>query len=186
MKGVALLVAMSIGLPTVAYLDDYKIILEPIWQDLEGNAARSCEFDGKWILAGSITFRKKAKESVNLSRLYLHWTGAKIGHLLGSLYKKNLDEDFLPIEKNLVCDGTWNTAQQTLMLNFSKQQTLGLTNIFYLVLTVPEHLESTIRHGRFDLVDNCLPESFQPCSVNQKLSLALDTIGATVSEDRKK
>lgn len=164
-----------------AYLDDFQIILEPIWQDLEGNRARSQQFDGKWILVGSITFKKKAKEAVNLSRLYLHWTGKKIGTLMGSLYRKNMDENFLAIEKNLVCDGTWNTGQQTLMLNFDKQQNLSLVNIFYLVLTVPEDLEQTIRQGRFDLVDNCLPESFQPCTAHHKLSLALDTVGATIS-----
>ncbi len=164
-----------------AHLDDFQIILEPIWQDLDGNRTRSHQFDGKWILAGSITFKKKAKESVNLSRLYLHWTGTKINGLMGSLYRKNMDEEFLAIEKNLVCDGTWNSAEQTLMLNFDKQQNLSLVNIFYLVLTVPEDLEETIRHGRFDLVNYCLPESFQPCTAHQKLSLALDTIGATVS-----
>lgn len=154
-------------------LDDFKIILESTWKDLDTDIAQSQEFGGKWILIGSITFRKKAKEVVNLEKLYLHWTGKPLAHLLGSLYKKTTSHDFLPIQDYLVCDGKWNNAQQILMLDFEQKLTLGPTNTFYLVLTVPDNVENIVKEGSFDILDSYLPEPFKECLAQEKHSLAL-------------
>lgn len=170
-----------VGSLILAAAEDFKIILEPRWQNLDSNILTTDHFDGKWILIGSITFKKKAKEAVNLQRIYLRWKGEKIDSLLGSLYRKSPDKEFLAIEENLICDGRWNSAQQTLMLDFDEQQSLGLVNIFYLVLTVPEKLEGTVKKGSFDIVHSWLPEPFQP-NRQKTLSLSLDALGSTTTE----
>lgn len=152
-------------------IDDFVITLDPTWQILECDHNKCKEFGGKWVIIGSITFKKKAKEPVNLTRLYLRWNGAHLDTLVGSLYKKQEDKDFLAIQENLLCDGTWDVANQTLLCNFDKKQTLGLTNIFYVILTIPESIEPLIKQGSFELVTHYLPEQFQPAT-NQQLSLA--------------
>ncbi len=161
---------------STADLDMFTISLEPQWHNLEHDPQKIKQFDGKWILVGSIVFKKKAKESVNLSRIHLQWKGEHIDHLLGSLYKKSLHKEFLPIEKYLVCDGSWNKTKQILILPFDKRHILGPLNIFYLVLTIPEELEETIKKGRFTLEENSLPEQFKICSHSQSLSLAFNTV----------
>jgi hypothetical protein len=73
-----------------------------------------------------------------------------------------------------MCDGAWNKATQTLALHFEKEESLGLENTFHLVLTIPNHLESTIRHGTFTIVKNRLPDPFRIAMDTHALSLALD------------
>lgn len=147
----------------------------PQWQDLESNEKKVKEFGGKWILAGSITFKKKAKDTVHLHRIYLQWNGDRIESLSGSLYKADADKPFLPIQENLVCDGVWNKCQQTLMLNFDKKETLGFANTFNVVLTVPDQLEETLKSGYFNLMPNYLPEPFKMCARKDPLFLAFNT-----------
>jgi len=154
--------------------EDFNVILTAHWQDLESNAQKAEQFGGKWILAGSITFKKKAKDTVHLNRIYLQWEGESIENLVASLYKTETDKPFLPIQENLICDGLWNKAQQTLMLNFDKKETLGFTNTFNLVLTVPEKLEDTLKKGSFDLLPTYLPEPFKVATRKRSLSLTFN------------
>jgi hypothetical protein len=152
--------------------DQFNVILEPYWKDLEQEEKKELDFGGKWILAGSITFKKKAKDTVYLNHIYLHWRGKKIDHLMGSLYRKESDRKFLPIQENLVCDGLWNKSQQTLMLNFERKHNLGPINTFYLVLTVPQNLEPVLKRGSFNLMAANLPEQFKVCANKQSLTMA--------------
>jgi hypothetical protein len=161
--------------------DDFSIIIESKWQDLEKEPAKAKEFGGKLILVGSITLKKRSKEHVSLSKIYLRWNGCQIENLIGSLYKKELDKDFHPIEEYLVCDGVWNKNKQRLLFEFDEKQTLGPTNIFYLVLTVPEELEKTLKNGSFEIEHSCLPELLQQCTVNQELALSIDVPVASPS-----
>jgi len=158
---------------------DFTISIEPSWDNLEHGNDKSSQFGGKWILAGSITFKKKkADEAVHLQTLLLHWHGISIDTLSASLYKKNFDptrKDFLPIEDYLVCDGTWNKKKQTLVLDFNTKQTLGTVETFYLVLTVPESVEPALKDGFFSLEPTCLPEPFKKCIDTNTLALALNT-----------
>lgn len=162
--------------------EDFKVILEAQWQNLEDNNKKVLEFGGKWILAGKIIFKKKAKDTVHLNKIYLHWQGESIDNLIASLYRKEENEKFLPIQENLICDGCWNKTQQTLMLNFDKKHSLGLNNVFYLVLTVPDNLENTLKNGSFDLVPTYLPEPFQTCTQDQPLSLTFNKLPRTFSQ----
>lgn len=154
--------------------DDFAIIIESKWQDLEHEPAKAAEFGGKLILVGSITVKKHSKEQVALSRIYLRWKGQPIDNLVGSLYKKESDKEFHPIEEYLVCDGIWNKTKQRLLFEFDEKQTLGALNIFYVVLTVPADLEATLKSGKFEIEHSCLPELMQECTKNQELALAID------------
>lgn len=162
--------------------NDFQLIIEPTWQNLERNTDSSKAFGGKWVLIGSITFKKKSKDSVELDRLELKWHGEKIDDLAGSLYRKSSHKDFMPIEDYLICDGTWNKAKQTLKLTFDQQQTLGFVNTFYLVLTIPDHMDNIVKHGAFDIVSRALPEPFRVTAQQHKLSLSLDALDTTTHE----
>lgn len=172
------LIWLLIITPTMAQalpVEDFNVILQAQWQDLEHNAPKAKDFGGKWILAGSITFKKKVKDTVHLSKLYLQWQGKSIENLVASLYRKNNEDKFMPIQENLICDGQWNKTQQTLLLNFDKRETLGPVNTYYLVLTVPDVLEPTLKKGSFDVMVASLPEPFKDCAHYNSLSLAFNT-----------
>jgi len=156
-------------------LEDFSIILEQKWQNLERNQEKNKEFGGKWILIGSITFEKKSKEFISLDKINLRWNGDNIDNLIGSLYKKYPEKEFIPIQDNLVCDGTWNKSKQLLMLKFDNKLSLGPTTTFYLVLTVPDQIEPIIKKGSFCLEEHCLPDPFKQCARNRQLSIAVNT-----------
>ncbi len=166
---VAILLSQSLFCPIVA--SDCLISMEPQWDNLCKDPDHIVRFGGKWIVIGSISFRKKIKDPTKLEKLKFAWHGKPIDHLHGSLYKKLPEKDFLAIEQNLVCDSSWNKARQEMTLDFhNNQQSLGPLNIFYLVLTVPPMLEDTIKSGHFSLLKHGLPVSFQ----NQAHALKLD------------
>ena len=150
-----------------------QINLEPKWENLEKNT-KSKKFGGKWILVGGITFRKKSgvKEKCCLETMVLQWNGQPVEKLQGSLYVKLPEKNFLPIEENVLSDGQWNKANQTLTFTFTnRKQTLGPINVFYVVLTIPEELESVLQNGHFSLVTNTLPEPFQQAAKENKTNL---------------
>lgn len=151
---------------------DYSIDLQPIWKNLEANEASAKQFGGKWILVGSITFKKRSKENVALHSLRLQWNGAHIPSLFGTLYKKVDGKTFLPLEENMICDGTWLPHQQALVLNFNKKISLGLTNTFYVVLTIPEESEALLKDGVFALDERILPEPFTNLLQGQQIAFA--------------
>ncbi len=140
---------------------DYTLSAQAQWKDLEQNNKNVDFFGGKWILAGSITFKKKSKETIYLSRLTFRWKGNNVDNLLGSLYRKDLDKEFLPVEEFFISDSYWNKKKQMLIFNFNKPISLGPTNIFYLVLTVPEELEPMMKEGLFVVESNSLPQPYK-------------------------
>lgn len=153
--------------------EPFQVIIEPKWEELDADQAACCRFGGKWVLAGSIVFKKKANEAVTLDKLILSWNGNKIDQLYGSLYVKEYTQPFLPINDYLVCDSSWNKAQQKLVLKFNQPHTLGPTNIFYLVLTVPDQLENIIRNGYFTIERDFLPEQYKENNSPSKLALTM-------------
>lgn len=175
MKHYILSIIASTLLIPIIKAEEFNITLKSKWCDLDGNCTKAADFGGKWILVGSITFKKRCKDPVCIQTINLHWNGEKLDNLMASLYKKNPDrETFLPIEENLICDGIWNKNKQTLMLNFDERANLGPTTVFYLVLTVPEPIEEILKKGSFSLEQECLPKPFKQCAQNEKLSLAIN------------
>ncbi len=168
---VTILLFQSFFCPILA--SDCLISMEPQWDNLCKDPDHIVRFGGKWIVIGSISFRKKTKDPTKLETLKLAWRGKQIDYLHGSLYKKFPEKQFMAIEQNLVCDSTWNKARQEMTLDFrNNQQTLGPLNIFYLVLTVPPAMEETLKSGHFSLLKGGLPESFQPHTDSIKLDIA--------------
>jgi hypothetical protein len=153
----ALLITFG-GLNIFAENEPFQVIIEPKWEELDADQAACCRFGGKWVLAGSIVFKKKANEAVMLDKLILSWNGTKIDQLYGSLYVKEYTEPFLPINDYLVCDSSWNRAQQKLVFKFNEQHTLGPTNTFYLVLTIERDF---------------LPEQYKESNSPAKLALTM-------------
>lgn len=161
--------------------NEFSVVLESKWENLESSTKKTKEFGGKWVLVGSITFKKNSKESVNLNEIYLNWQGETIENLVGSLYKKKSDKDFIPIQDYLICDSAWNKTKQTLILKFDEKQTLGPSTTFYLVLTIPEEIEKTVRKGSFVVEKEYLPEQFKVYARQHNLSLALHTNQQAIS-----
>ncbi len=164
---------------TSNYLEPFTIQLESKWIDLENSTAKIKKFGGKWILAGSITFKKRSSETVYLDEIKLSWKGKTLSNLTGSLYVVN--KTFLPIEKYLVCDSLWKASEQQLLLKFDKEHTLGARNTYYLVLTVPEDLEDTVKKGEFTIEKQSLPCPFQDYLQNNKIALSLNNAKPSIT-----
>lgn len=157
--------------------EPFKVIVEAKWQDLENNPDKIKQFGGKWILVGSITFKKRSSEMIFLDELQLTWKGEKIDNLIGSLYEKNdSSSSFLPIEKYHICDSTWKRSAQKLFLRFNRNLTLGAVNTFYLVLTVPEEIESILKNGHFSVEKDGLPLHYREYVKERKLSIAINDL----------
>lgn len=174
-RTIAALLILTVMVPMqggMNHTEDFIITMEPTWKDLDNGTKK---FKSKWILAGTITFKKKAQEKIHLDRLHLQWDGPKIEHLMASLYTNECLEDFLPIQENLVCDGTWNSNQQKLMFNFEEKQLLTFKNCFFLVLTVTDENEPLLKNGKFDLITTILPEPLKECLPNGQLCLRYNT-----------
>ena len=104
-----------------------------------------------WI--GLITF--KSKNAIKLKKLNLQWSGKFINekNITASLYqKKELCNDLIPIEENLVCDGKWDKEKQEIV--FQLNEKLVAINKYYLVLNFPDNVKSNLRSGSFVLSKN--------------------------------
>ncbi len=90
----------------------------------------------------------KSKEALRLNNLTFEWVGASLDDISASLYnKKNYEKQIIPIEDNLVSDGIWNKKSQA--LSFSLDEKIVAVNTYYLVLSFPQRLESTLTSGKF-------------------------------------
>ncbi len=171
--GWLLLGALSLNLWAQKDMAQYYVHLEPQWINLDAKQEHEKIFGGKWMLVGSITFRKKSRDDIKLEHITLQWHGDKLPNLAGSLYKKLPEKNFLPIQDNLISDSSWNPTEQQLIFNFKdRRQTLGPLNIFYLVLTIPESTQQKLGSGHFSLAHAGLPKQFQEIARTNSLNLA--------------
>jgi len=173
--------AMSFPLRSKEKTDQFSIVVEPKWEDLEKNNTRKA-FDDKWILAGDITFKKKAPEYITLKELHIVWKGEKVNNLLASLYEKDSYGEFMPIEKYLICDSVWKKSEQKLILRFQKPKTLYTVNTLSLVLTIPKNLEEKIKKGHFDIETSTLPMQYKEHLEEKDLRLTLGAFHAKKKE----
>ena len=92
----------------------------------------------------------KSTQPINLQKLQLQWTGAKISRLQASLYqKKDAEQTLIPIQENLVCDGVWNPKTQ--YVTFFLDKKIVAVNKYYLVLNFPIKDAQKIKHGTFTI-----------------------------------
>lgn len=155
--------------------DNFSIVVKPKWRNLDSNDKQSSTFGGKWVLVGSITFKKKSKEPLSLNTMTLSWNGETMDNLVASLYLKNSSREFIPIEQNLVCDGTWNKTKQMLIFNFEEKETLAPKTTFYVVFTIPETIEPVLTKGFFTIEENSVPKPFKHCCQSAQLTLVKNT-----------
>jgi len=148
----------------------FIIQIEPKWEDLDKNK-KITTFQDKWILAGDIIIKKLAPDFISLNELNLLWKGEKINNLIGSLYEKNSDSNFMPIEKYLICDSVWKKSEQKLILKFDKPKTLYAKNKLSLVLTIPKEMEETLKKGSFTIESEVLPEPYKEYASKNNLCL---------------
>jgi len=156
--------------------EEFRVVLEAKWKDLENNAQKRKQFGSKWILAGSIVFKKRSSDIIFLDEIQLTWKGKKINNLIASLYEKNDTGSFLPIEKYHLCDSMWKLSTQQLFLKFNRPFALGAVNTFYLVLTVPEEIETKLKCGHFCITQHGLPFPYRKYVGSHNLSLALNSL----------
>jgi len=156
--------------------DPCKVVVQAKWQNLENNPKRIKRFGGKWILVGSIVFKKRSSDIIYLDEIQLTWKGKPIDNLVGSLYEKHDMSSFLPIEKYLICDSQWKQSTQQLLLRFNNPLTLGAVNTFYLVLTVPQNIEPILKKGHFAVEQAGLPFPYRQYVKENNLSITLNTL----------
>lgn len=173
----SILIFLSItSLFTQVAQEKCPIILESQWHNLDNNDSKVEHFGGKWVLVGSITFKRKSKEPIFLDKISFVWHGEQIDNLIASLYKKPYNKEFLAIEENLICDGIWNEKTQTLIFDFDDQEKLAPTTTFYLVLTIPQTIETILKSGYFSLKDTSLSVLFKQSIPEEKLILAINDV----------
>jgi hypothetical protein len=158
---------------TIPSIKNFDIIVKSKWRNLDNNNEKIVDFGGKWVLVGSITFKKRVKEPIAIDTITLRWNGEPITNLIASLYKKNFSKNFIPIEENLVCDGLWNKTKQSIIFNFDEKETLAPTTTFYVVLTIPDDLEDILKKGTLCIEEQCLPKPFKEHASSASLSLAI-------------
>jgi hypothetical protein len=96
-----------------------------------------------------------------------------VKHLVGSLYKKEPDRDFIPLDESLICDGRWIESKQVLQLRFNQKEYLQPTTTFCLVLTVPNGLEKVLKAGYFDLIPDTLPNQLKVTAEKENLRISM-------------
>lgn len=134
------------------------------WQNLD-DSGTSLEnqqtFGGKWILAATITFKKRTPDDIYFTMLDLEWQGISLSKLNATLFRCDPDRPFVPLEENVIADGSWSEHHQMLRFAFKEKERLQTTHTFGLVLTIPAELEKTIKTGHFNLVPATLPKPLQ-------------------------
>jgi len=153
--------------------EQFLIILEPKWEDLDKNKKNKILFEDKWFLAGDIIFKKKTPEAISLQEIHLLWKGKELKNIIGSLYEKSGQIDFMPIEKYLICDSKWKSSEQKLILRFPEPRSLYAVNTLSLVITAPKEAVNILKNGYFELEASTLPTQYQEYAQENNLKLAL-------------
>ncbi len=118
------------------------------WREFQLSPGQLVLQNKKWAWIASIIL--KSKEALQVKRINLQWIGDNIDKLHASLYRKReTDDTVLPIEENLVCDGTWNPSAQ--QLTFFLDHKIVAVNKFCLVLSFQQGTEQKLKKGHFAL-----------------------------------
>lgn len=163
-----------------------EVTINPEWKNLD-DYEKAEKFGGKWMLAGKITIKKRTKDTVVLHELDLAWEGSeKITHLDASLYRQMPNQELIPIEETLICDGHWNKQKQLLQLKFDHKEYLNTQSIFCLVLTVSKTLEPILKKGSFKIITENLPQQLKPAAQKKDLRISFLTAYNKTSRKNKR
>ena len=153
-----------------------QLNIKPSWQTVNGRTETTGQLGGNWVLVGVLNFKKKTRDTIFLDQLKITWQGEPLKSLPATLYKKQADKPFLPLQDYVICDGIWNPHRQELFFKFEKPYQLNGATCFYLVLTIPDHLEPVIRKGAFSIKHTALPEPFKTCLDTKRCSFSFETV----------
>lgn len=162
----------TISIKTIS--KDIELHILPQWHNLDEDEERCVQFGGAWIEAGVITLRKKTREPINMTHLILRWQGPELEHLVGSLYQRKPDKDFMPIEQNLICDSNWQQSSQKLIFKFLQPLSLDALTELRLVLTVPSDMEEKLKSGALKVEADYLPDQIKEMLQNQSAVLTFN------------
>lgn len=181
MLGVGQLIAQEQTESAKPIAKDIELHITPHWHNLDENVERCEQFGGAWIEAGVITLRKRTKDPINMTHLILSWHGeAELENLIGSLYQRLPNKDFMPIEQYLICDSHWQHSGQKLIFKFLKPLSLDSLTELRLVLTVPAGMEEKLKHGLLKVEADYLPDQIREMLENQSAVLSFhDTARAS-------
>lgn len=103
----------------------------------------------QWTWLESITV--KTKKPVTLQKLTLQWRGKKIANLAAALYNKKelVEAAVIPIQKNVVAEGEWNSTRQE--LTFILNQKIAGRGSYHLLVSYPESCKRALKMGRFSI-----------------------------------
>lgn len=120
------------------------------WREFTNNPSqRGKKTSDKRVLIGEIKI--KSKEIMFLDELKASWCGGNIGKMVASLYSKKITDrrSPIPIDDNLICDGTWNPVAKEFVFPVNKK--LVASDTYYLMLHVPKKFESQLKVGSFKI-----------------------------------
>lgn len=160
------------GISLFADIPLFELTLKPEWHTLDTNPKTIEKFGGEWILAGVFDLKKRSPDPVKMNKLVLSWHGSHLDNLSASLYKKNSDHEFLPIQEYLICDSLWDVKNQKIIFNFDKNLVLEPRTVLYLVLTLPHTIEPLVQQGHFILESKTLPTLLQNSLPKKTFTLA--------------
>lgn len=116
------------------------------WKEYSLKSSKIQFIKEKWAWAYSLIL--KSKSPIKLNNLTLQWNGDKIDNLSASLYqKKEREKVVIPIQKNLVCDGSWDSKRQ--QMRFPINEKIVATNKYHMLLSFPKNIEHALKKGLF-------------------------------------
>lgn len=143
------IVATSRGKETKP-IDFFSLKASSTWREFASSPSqRNKKTHDKRILIGEI--KLKSKEIMFLEELKASWCGGNIGTMVASLYSKKITDrrSPIPIDDNLICDGTWNPEAKEFVFPVNKK--LVASDTYYLMLHVPKKFESQLKVGSFKI-----------------------------------
>lgn len=161
-------------LPAKNQRKEIEVNIKQQWHNLDANKEQWDEFGGKWIDAGILTVKKRTKDPLSLTHLILSWQGNKIEQLIGSLYQRKPNKEFLPIEQNLICDSHWHQKDQRLIFKFLQPLSLDSLTELHVVLTVPPALEQTLQEGSLKVEADHMPDLMRKLLTQQSVTLTFN------------
>jgi len=130
----------------------FSLFTTPTWREYPLSARKIHFNKEKWAWTSS--FVLKSKRPLKFTTLVLEWKGKKIDALAASLYQKKEREELLPIQKNLICQGAWNSTKQQLV--FTLNEKVVAVNKYHLVVSYPKRLEGQVKQGKFVVKDTAM------------------------------
>lgn len=123
----------------------FSLHTTPTWKEYS-TPQRTISF-GKEKWAWKSSFTLKSKKPMKLTTLVLAWQGKPLTTLAASLYQKKENAALIPIQKNLIGEGTWDKHKQQLL--FTLNEKVVAVNKYHLVISYPKQLESLVKSGKF-------------------------------------